>query len=271
MTKKVKNAQERAGVQPEAERDVQPNGGAEPQAPALVEGDGAAASGRAEHAGGSPAAAPGADGPGLVDAEVPYGAAAAATVPPAGEDGDLEEARRGLTTPADMGDGSALGPETNDDDVDPADPERRFAAALRADPAFAAAYRAMDEAAAYALREAGDGETETWSLDHLLTLDGMAVHEAAACLREIGHARATVDVVATHLRLKGHLAEAKIDGPQRVLLEIFLFTLSALEGFARGEADRRAESEAASRRRPPAPVPLDETTLEPVDEPFATY
>lgn len=159
----------------------------------------------------------------------------------------------------------------NDDDADFADPERSFSRALEEDPALRAAFMAMQEAVKPLLFAVAGEHEELWLYDKLLTIDGMGFLEAARCLREIGHVRATVDVVATQLRLAGHLPSGRVDGPQRVLLEIFLFTLAAIDGHAKAVAEERARAEAEANRTPPTPVPIEDTTLEMVDDTMATW
>lgn len=167
--------------------------------------------------------------------------------------------------------GAPHGAADNDDDADFEDPERSFSRALEADPALYAAFMAMQEAVKPLLFAVAGEHEELWVYDKLLTIDGMGFIEAARCLREIGHVRATVDVVATQLRLAGRLPSGRIDGPQRVLLEIFLFTLAAIDGHAKAVAEAKAREEEEANRQPPAPVPIEDTTMEMVDDTMATW
>lgn len=102
-------------------------------------------------------------------------------------------------------------------------------------------------------------------------LNGSAFAEAARYLREVGHARANVDVVATQLFITGHRDTRTVSGAERVALEVFLFTLASLDGFAKAEATRRAREAEEANRKPAPAVPIDETTMEPVDGPMATW
>lgn len=146
-----------------------------------------------------------------------------------------------------------------------------FREARQTDANLVAAFDACDEIVGCVLGIAG-GDEETWLLaQRHLTLTGNAYVEAAKLLRKIGHVRATVDVVASQLKLTGHLSEPTIAGPQRVVLECFLFTLASLDGFAKSQAERLAREKAEAERQPPPPVPIEDTTLETVDGPMDTW
>ena len=167
--------------------------------------------------------------------------------------------------------GAPHGVVDNDDDADFADPDRSFSRALEEDPALRASFMAMQEAVRPLLFAVAGEHEELWLYDDLLTISGTGYLEAARCLREIGHVRATVDVVATQLRLAGHLPSGRVDGPQRVLLEIFLFTLAAIDGHAKAVAEAKARQEDEANRTAPAPVPIEDTTMEMVDDTMATW
>lgn len=93
--------------------------------------------------------------------------------------------------------------------------------------------------------------------------------------RKIGHfvrkigKRATAEVIGQQLKILGYTASAEIPPTERVALGVFAQVLLDLDAFAAAEAARIAAEE-----NPPAPapaVPIDETTLEPVDDYFATW
>lgn len=102
-------------------------------------------------------------------------------------------------------------------------------------------------------------------------LDGDCYVEAAKLLREIGHARATVDVVATQLKLAGLRKSGHAKGAVRVELEVLLFTLATLDGFEKAEAERLAREKEEAERQPAPPLRVDDTTLETVDDAMATW
>lgn len=251
--KKVKHAEKPADLQPETQREGQPAAGAEQEAAALVEGDGAGSDQRAEVTGGPTPASLGSDEPGLFDADVPYGP---------GTDAALAQA------PASDGAGQ--------DDGEAGDPDAgltHFQILYRDDRHFPVAIEAASNALSVALRILDPDPEKTLSdiaYQHE-NLNESSFAEAARYLREVGHARATVDVVATQLAISGHRDSKAVSGAERVALEIFLFTLASLDGFARAEADRRAREEEEKNRRPAPAVPIDETTMEPVDGPMATW
>ena len=162
-------------------------------------------------------------------------------------------------------------PPDNDDDTDFGDDDGSFSRALYEDIALSGAFFAMQEAVKPVLFSVAGEHEDLWVYDKLLTIDGMGLLEAARFLREVGHARATVDVVATQLKITGHLPTGRVDGPQRVLLEIFLFTLAAIDGHAKAVAEEKARAAAEASRVAPAPVPIEDTTMEMVDDTMATW
>lgn len=250
MTKRKRHAQKPAASQPETVLEDQSTAGAEQEAPAVVEGDGGASSVGTEHPGGAGAT----DGlPGGIDADIPYAPSPDATVAEeAGEDRpEQDDAEAG-----DLDKGLTL-----------------FQILYRDDAHFPAAVDAAGRALQVALRIA-DPDPEK-SLSEIAweheNLNGSSFAEAARFLREVGHARANVDVVATQLAITGHRDDKTVSGAERVALEIFLFTLASLDGFAKSEADRRTREEEEANRKPPAKTPIDETTMEPVDDTMATW
>lgn len=253
MTKKVKHAQEPAGSKPETVLEDQSAAGVEQEAPALVEGDGGAASLGTEQPGGQAGTDDGSAGSWLGDADVPYGAGPDAAVAQAAASDGAEQ-----------------------DDAAAADPDKGltpFQILYRDDKHFPAAIEAAGRSLEVALRIL-DPDPEK-SLSDIAyaheNLNGSAFAEAANFMRQIGHARATVEVVATQLRLSGHRDDRPVTGAERVALEVFLFTLASLDGFAKAEADRRAREEEEKNRKPAPKTPIDETTMEPVDGPMATW
>ncbi|HEU0071191.1 MAG TPA: hypothetical protein VFS04_07845 [Alphaproteobacteria bacterium] len=99
-------------------------------------------------------------------------------------------------------------------------------------------------------------------------MSDLAYDDMAAFVRKIGK-RATPEVMGQQLKILGHRASAEISEPERMALSAFVTALVDLDAFAAAEAAR-----IAAETNPPAPapaVPIDETTLEPVDDYFDTW
>lgn len=95
-----------------------------------------------------------------------------------------------------------------------------------------------------------------------------AFDDMAAYVRQIGE-RATPDVLAQQLVIKKHRASAEISEPERTALAAFSAVLLGLDRYVAGERERiaRENSRAEARR----PVPIDETNMELVNAPMATW
>lgn len=87
-------------------------------------------------------------------------------------------------------------------------------------------------------------------------------------VRKIGK-RATADVIGQQLKILGHTASAEISPAERVALGAFAHLLVELDAFGAAEA-ARIEAE-KNRPAPPPKLPVEETTLEPVDDHFDTW
>lgn len=153
---------------------------------------------------------------------------------------------------------------------EPHPPETVDLRAGNVDAAIAAAAVAYDQA----LRIIGAGDFAAWQVreqyPELVALTREDYAEAARLLREIGHARATTAVVATQLKIRG-LRTLPLEAPETIALETFLFTLVGLDGLADQLARAIAKELEARLRKPAPPVPVDETTMEPVDDALATW
>jgi hypothetical protein len=100
--------------------------------------------------------------------------------------------------------------------------------------------------------------------DHFELLSDEDLVSAADLIRRIGHARATATVIGQHLKLAGLRKSGELDGPERVAMEVFAFTLATLDSFAKAEQDRRAAAEAVPAER--KKLPIEETIFEPTDD-----
>jgi len=92
--------------------------------------------------------------------------------------------------------------------------------------------------------------------------------DMAAFVRQIGE-RATPDVLAQQLVIKKHRKSAEISQPERIALGVFSSVLLGLDRHIAQERERIAQEEAVAAPRPP--VPTEETTMELVDAPMATW
>ena len=94
------------------------------------------------------------------------------------------------------------------------------------------------------------------------------IGELAAFVRQIG-VRATPEVLAQQLVIKGHRKSAEISRPEAIALKAFASVLIDLDAFALEEKERIARENAPAVE--PHKVPIEETTMEPVDDPLGTW
>jgi len=92
--------------------------------------------------------------------------------------------------------------------------------------------------------------------------------DMAAFVRQIGE-RATPDVLAQQLVIKKHRPSPEISEPERIAFTAFAGVLLALDRFVAGEFARIDQEKAAAD--PPPAVPIEDTTMELVDAPLATW
>jgi len=95
-----------------------------------------------------------------------------------------------------------------------------------------------------------------------------AFGDIAAFVRKIGK-RATAEVIGQQLKILGHRASPDLSEPERIAFGAFAHVLVELDAFAATEAERARK--AAETPAAVAPLPVDETTLEPVDDHFDTW
>lgn len=95
-----------------------------------------------------------------------------------------------------------------------------------------------------------------------------AYDDMAAYVRKIGD-RATPDVLAQQLVIRKHRASAEISSAERIAFTAFSGVLLGLDRYVASERERIARENADAEMRPP--VPIDETTMELVDAPLATW
>lgn len=99
--------------------------------------------------------------------------------------------------------------------------------------------------------------------------DGPAVYEIAEFVRKIGRQRATPNVIGQQLRILGLHPTGELTPLEALIVKSFVTTLCDLDEFDREEEARRL----AAANVPPVPVPLpiEDTTFEPADVPYATW
>lgn len=91
----------------------------------------------------------------------------------------------------------------------------------------------------------------------------------AKLLREIGRDRATPSVLGQQLKLARLLDKGELEPFEELLITIFANTLAAIDAFEKSIEALWEESRRNSAV--PQPVPIDETTMELVDGPLATW
>lgn len=133
------------------------------------------------------------------------------------------------------------------------------------DMALQAAIEAY-EAALLAGAVIGAVTAGTDALDPDMT-DG-AYDDIAAFVRKIGK-RATAEVIGQQLKILGHRASPDLSEPERIAFGAFAHVLVELDAFAAAEAERARK--AAETPAEVQPLPVEETTLEPVDDHFDTW
>jgi len=92
----------------------------------------------------------------------------------------------------------------------------------------------------------------------------------AELVRKIGTERATLEVVASQLKILGIIDDVDLHQAVRMAITVFLQALVAIEAF---EATERALAEAAWAKTVDErkPLPIEDTTLEPVSDPLDTW
>ncbi|ATN34755.1 hypothetical protein ACO34A_13190 [Rhizobium sp. ACO-34A] len=94
--------------------------------------------------------------------------------------------------------------------------------------------------------------------------------DMAAFARRIGE-RATADVVGQQLKILKHRERADLSAPEAAGVSAFVHVLRALDGLAAAERAAIDKAEALKARVEPDPLPIGETTMEPVDGPMDTW
>ena len=92
--------------------------------------------------------------------------------------------------------------------------------------------------------------------------------DLALFIRKIGH-RATPQVLGQQLRILKYRESPNLSKSETIAVSAFAHVLMEFDEFARSEAEKIAA--AANMPPQPAPLPVEETTMEPVDDPFDTW
>jgi hypothetical protein len=134
---------------------------------------------------------------------------------------------------------------------------------------------AAEDAAArvFDLLSAGDliNENEQRRIEVLVGNRGHSNAPAmiADFVRKIGRKRATAAVVAQQLKILGVLDPPSLSDAEELVVSVFIDVLTSIDIFDRGRKERAAKENAPAEKR--RPVPIDETTMELVDSPMATW
>lgn len=92
--------------------------------------------------------------------------------------------------------------------------------------------------------------------------------DLAEYVRRIGH-RATPEILVQQLVILKHRQSADLTEQERIALRTFIATLLDLDDFA--AAEKKRLEELAAEKPEPRPVPIEDTTMETVDDPMATH
>ncbi len=144
-----------------------------------------------------------------------------------------------------------------------------YVAKLRDDPAYAVAMGGFQAAYVAALAIAAGGKEDVGDVgDVVRRTTAEALLDIAVFVRKIGR-RATADVIGQQLKILGHRASPDLSEPERIAFAVFAHVLVELDAFAAAEAERARKAAETPAEVPPLPV--EETTLEPVDDHFDTW
>lgn len=98
----------------------------------------------------------------------------------------------------------------------------------------------------------------------------MMLMDMAAFVRKIGE-RATADVVGQQLKILKHRERPELSHSEAVAVSAFIHVLRELDGLAADEQAAIDKVAAVKGRAEPEPLPIAETTMEPVDGPMDTW
>ena len=96
-----------------------------------------------------------------------------------------------------------------------------------------------------------------------------AANDLAAFARRIGRERATPAVAAQQLKIDGYFDQADLHPTEELIVSTFLRTLFDLDDFDQAEEARAKTAAEKPQERPP--VPIEDTTMEPVADPMETF
>lgn len=126
-----------------------------------------------------------------------------------------------------------------------------------------------EHAAGWAARAIiGDTDILYDFMSRLLT--PQALDDLAALIRQIGD-RATPGVLGQQLFLKGHRDNGTLTPMETLVLDIFCHVLRRLDAHAALIDELARKAAAELNKLPPVPVPIEDTTLEPIDGAFDTW
>lgn len=175
-----------------------------------------------------------------------------AAVPDAPADGAVS---KGVSDDEDDGDGSASG----------------VAVDIPADMIIEAAKAAANEALRFVVAYWMLPDATMAQCHVLFGAYSTAAPAMAELVRKIGTERATLEVVASQLKILGYIDDVDLHPAVRMAITVFLQVLVAIEAF---EAEGFRALQDAARAKTMAerkPLPIEDTTLEPVSGPLETW
>ncbi len=144
-----------------------------------------------------------------------------------------------------------------------------YHAKLRDDPVYAVAaggFQATYVAALMIASGRKDDDEEISDVVRQTTAE--ALLDLAVFVRKIGR-RATPDVIGQQLKILGHRASPDLSEPERIAFGAFAHVLVELDAFAAAEAERARKAAETPAEIPP--LPIEDTTMETVDNALDTW
>ncbi|WP_377299640.1 hypothetical protein [Rhizobium sp. SGZ-381] len=190
---------------------------------------------------------------------------AGGTTPDGGEgggDGSTAGDAEGRTNGAGDVDGGGEGGEGDEDLDDLPDPRSSD------DTAMSAAIDAYEAVLVHALHfSITTTDNEESQLDASATTEE-CYSGMAACIRDIG-TRATPEVLGHQLKILGLRKSPELSRPEAIAVRAFAGVLMDLDAYV---AEENAKADAAANVvEPVAPLPIEDTTMEPTTEPMETW
>lgn len=106
---------------------------------------------------------------------------------------------------------------------------------------------------------------------HLLTglAGSTATNALAELVRKIGKERATPAVCGQQLKILGLLDHPELSEAEALIVETFINIVAGIDAYDKAAAERRAAADRQPEER--KPIPIEDTTMETVDDAMATW